>query len=54
MLHHLSGELPVPLRRVSRPESSSPAVGQHSRHVEEQKSLLRQAFADPSASGDYE
>ncbi|WP_221176902.1 multifunctional oxoglutarate decarboxylase/oxoglutarate dehydrogenase thiamine pyrophosphate-binding subunit/dihydrolipoyllysine-residue succinyltransferase subunit [Nocardioides pocheonensis] len=30
---------------ISRPESSSPSVGQHSRHVEEQKSLMDQAFA---------
>jgi 2-oxoglutarate dehydrogenase E1 component len=30
---------------LSRPESSSPSVGQHSRHVEEQKSLMDQAFA---------
>jgi 2-oxoglutarate dehydrogenase E1 component len=29
---------------LSRPESSSPSVGQHSRHVEEQKSLMDQAF----------
>jgi 2-oxoglutarate dehydrogenase E1 component len=30
---------------LSRPESSSPSVGQHSRHVEEQKALMDQAFA---------
>jgi multifunctional 2-oxoglutarate metabolism enzyme len=30
---------------VSRPESTSPAVGQHSRHVEEQRALVQQAFA---------
>ncbi|MBO9519934.1 MAG: multifunctional oxoglutarate decarboxylase/oxoglutarate dehydrogenase thiamine pyrophosphate-binding subunit/dihydrolipoyllysine-residue succinyltransferase subunit [Nocardioidaceae bacterium] len=30
---------------VSRAESTSPAVGQHSRHVEEQKALLDAAFA---------
>ncbi|HEX6875926.1 MAG TPA: multifunctional oxoglutarate decarboxylase/oxoglutarate dehydrogenase thiamine pyrophosphate-binding subunit/dihydrolipoyllysine-residue succinyltransferase subunit [Nocardioidaceae bacterium] len=35
----------TPLYRVSRPESSSPSVGQQSRHVEEQKALLKQAFA---------
>ncbi|MGA8993495.1 MAG: multifunctional oxoglutarate decarboxylase/oxoglutarate dehydrogenase thiamine pyrophosphate-binding subunit/dihydrolipoyllysine-residue succinyltransferase subunit [Nocardioidaceae bacterium] len=29
---------------ISRPGSSSPSVGQHSRHVEEQKALLDQAF----------
>ncbi|MGZ4495755.1 MAG: multifunctional oxoglutarate decarboxylase/oxoglutarate dehydrogenase thiamine pyrophosphate-binding subunit/dihydrolipoyllysine-residue succinyltransferase subunit, partial [Nocardioides sp.] len=35
----------MPFYRVSRPESSSPSVGQHSRHVEEQKALVAQAFA---------
>ncbi|QNN51947.1 multifunctional oxoglutarate decarboxylase/oxoglutarate dehydrogenase thiamine pyrophosphate-binding subunit/dihydrolipoyllysine-residue succinyltransferase subunit [Nocardioides mesophilus] len=35
----------IPFYRVSRPESSSPSVGQHSRHLEEQKSLLQQAFS---------
>jgi multifunctional 2-oxoglutarate metabolism enzyme len=35
----------VPFYRVSRPESSSPSVGQHSRHVEEQKALIAQAFS---------
>ena len=30
---------------VARAESSSPSVGQHSRHVEEQKDLLQRAFA---------
>jgi 2-oxoglutarate dehydrogenase E1 component len=35
----------IPFLRVSRNESSSPSVGQHSRHVEEQKSLLQQAFS---------
>jgi 2-oxoglutarate dehydrogenase E1 component len=35
----------LPFYRVSRPESSSPSVGQHSRHVEEQKALVAQAFA---------
>ena len=42
---HLTPELPVPFYRVSRPESSSPSVGQHSRHMEEQKTLLQQAFS---------
>jgi 2-oxoglutarate dehydrogenase E1 component len=46
MALNLTGELDgVPFYRVSRPESSSPSVGQHSRHVEEQKALLQQAFA---------
>lgn len=35
----------VPFYRVSRPESSSPSVGQHSRHIEEQKALIQQAFS---------
>jgi len=35
----------IPFYRVSRPESASPSVGQHSRHVEEQKALLQQAFS---------
>ena len=35
----------LPFVRVSRPESSSPSVGQHSRHVEEQKTIIQQAFA---------
>ena len=42
---HLTSELPVPFYRVSRPESTSPSVGQHSRHMEEQKTLLQQAFS---------
>jgi 2-oxoglutarate dehydrogenase E1 component len=35
----------IPFYRVSRPESSSPSVGQHSRHVEEQQALLQSAFS---------
>jgi 2-oxoglutarate dehydrogenase E1 component len=42
---HITSELGVPLYQVSRPESSSPSVGQQSRHVQEQKALLQQAFA---------
>jgi 2-oxoglutarate dehydrogenase E1 component len=30
---------------ISRPASSSPSVGQHSRHVEELKGLMSGAFA---------
>ncbi|MDN5853889.1 MAG: multifunctional oxoglutarate decarboxylase/oxoglutarate dehydrogenase thiamine pyrophosphate-binding subunit/dihydrolipoyllysine-residue succinyltransferase subunit, partial [Actinomycetia bacterium] len=46
MALHLSGSLNgLPFYRVSRPESSAPAVGQHSRHVQENKTLLQQAFA---------
>jgi 2-oxoglutarate decarboxylase len=33
---------------LSRPASSSPSVGVHSRHVEEQKSLMTAAFAEPA------
>ncbi|MGY2875727.1 multifunctional 2-oxoglutarate metabolism enzyme [Marmoricola sp. URHA0025 HA25] len=42
---NLFPELEQEVALISRPESSSPAVGQHSRHVEEQKALLDQAFA---------
>ena len=51
---HFALHLPVELadaldgkqiRRVSRPESSSPAVGQASRHAEEQKALLDDALS---------
>jgi 2-oxoglutarate dehydrogenase E1 component len=43
---NLRPELDVPFHRVSRDESSSPAVGQASRHAEEQKALMAQAFDD--------
>jgi multifunctional 2-oxoglutarate metabolism enzyme len=39
-------ELDITCTPVTRPESASPAVGQHSRHVEEQKNLLQYAFDD--------
>ncbi|MCW2800138.1 MAG: kgd [Aeromicrobium sp.] len=43
---HLSGEFDgLPLSRISRPESSTPAVGSHQRHVEEQADLVQRAFA---------
>ena len=43
---HFSGEFDgLPLLRVSRPESSAPSVGSHSRHVEENKMLMQQAFS---------
>ncbi len=42
------GSEPVPnadrLRRVSRPSSSSPAVGSGKRHAEEQAQLLKEVF----------
>ncbi|HET7683242.1 MAG TPA: multifunctional oxoglutarate decarboxylase/oxoglutarate dehydrogenase thiamine pyrophosphate-binding subunit/dihydrolipoyllysine-residue succinyltransferase subunit [Marmoricola sp.] len=50
---HIAPELDVPVRVVSRPESSSPAVGQHSRHVEEQKNLLDAAFEPVRHGTDY-
>ena len=41
----LFGDLGLPVTVIARAESSSPSVGQHSRHIEEQKSLMDQAFA---------
>ncbi|MDO9377847.1 MAG: multifunctional oxoglutarate decarboxylase/oxoglutarate dehydrogenase thiamine pyrophosphate-binding subunit/dihydrolipoyllysine-residue succinyltransferase subunit [Nocardioidaceae bacterium] len=35
----------LPFSRVSREESAAPSVGQHKRHVEQNKSLMQQAFA---------
>jgi 2-oxoglutarate dehydrogenase E1 component len=46
MAMHLTGELDgLPFSRVARPESASPAVGQASRHTDENKTLMQQAFA---------
>ena len=43
---HFSGEFGgLPLLRVSRPESSAPSVGSHARHVEENATLMQQAFS---------
>ncbi|WP_441922025.1 multifunctional oxoglutarate decarboxylase/oxoglutarate dehydrogenase thiamine pyrophosphate-binding subunit/dihydrolipoyllysine-residue succinyltransferase subunit [Marmoricola sp. RAF53] len=42
---NLFDELDQDVAIIARPESSSPSVGQHSRHVEEQKALVDQAFA---------
>ena len=44
---HYTGALDrdLPLLRVSRPESSAPSVGSHSRHVEENSTILDQAFS---------
>jgi len=43
---HFMGEFDgLPLSRVSRPESSAPSVGSHSRHIEEFETLMEQAFA---------
>ncbi len=41
---NISPELDVDVRRVSREASSSPSVGQMSRHTEELKGLMRDAF----------
>jgi 2-oxoglutarate decarboxylase len=35
-----------PVKVISRPASSSPSVGQHSRHVEELKGIMSAAFAE--------
>ena len=37
---------------ISRPASSSPSVGQHSRHVEELKGLMGAAFEDVSGTAE--
>jgi len=43
---HFSGEFDgLPLMRVSRPESSAPSVGSHARHVQENATLMQQAFS---------
>jgi 2-oxoglutarate dehydrogenase E1 component len=44
---HLPGNLErnLPLSLVGRPESSTTAVGSHSRHVDEQEALMDRAFA---------
>jgi 2-oxoglutarate dehydrogenase E1 component len=46
---NLFAELDLPVEVIARPQSSSPSVGQHSRHVEEQKAILGAAF-----SGDHQ
>jgi 2-oxoglutarate decarboxylase len=40
------------VRVISRPPSSSPSVGQHSRHVEELKGLMSSAFEEVSGSAE--
>ncbi|MGN6779949.1 MAG: multifunctional oxoglutarate decarboxylase/oxoglutarate dehydrogenase thiamine pyrophosphate-binding subunit/dihydrolipoyllysine-residue succinyltransferase subunit [Marmoricola sp.] len=50
---HLFPQLDRAVEVLSRPASSSPSVGQHSRHVEEQKNLLDAAFAEPAELNDY-
>jgi multifunctional 2-oxoglutarate metabolism enzyme len=43
---HLPEAIGRPVSRVSRTESSSPAVGSHHRHDAEQRELVAQAFSD--------
>ena len=52
---NLFNELDQEVEVLSRPASSSPSVGVHSRHVEEQKGLMAAAFASPGgrAAEDY-
>ena len=45
MAINLPGILDRPLEGISRPASSSPAVGSHHRHEEEQHSVVQAAFA---------
>ena len=45
MLLNLPEVIGRPLTLVSRPESSSPAVGSHHRHEEEQRAVVEQAFS---------
>ncbi len=42
---NLFPQLDREVKTISRPASSSPSVGQHSRHVEELKSIMSEAFA---------
>ncbi|MGH3413313.1 MAG: multifunctional oxoglutarate decarboxylase/oxoglutarate dehydrogenase thiamine pyrophosphate-binding subunit/dihydrolipoyllysine-residue succinyltransferase subunit, partial [Sciscionella sp.] len=42
---NLFGELPFEVEVASRPASAAPSVGQHSRHVAEQKEIIERAFA---------
>ncbi|MET3960760.1 2-oxoglutarate decarboxylase [Marmoricola sp. OAE513] len=42
---NLFGQLDQDVQVISRTQSSSPSVGQHSRHVEENKVLMDQAFS---------
>ena len=44
--HDMSVALDREVRVSSRPPSSSPSVGQHSRHVEELKGIISSAFSD--------
>ena len=45
---NLFPELDQRVEIISRPASSSPSVGVHSRHVEEQKAILTASFEPPA------
>jgi multifunctional 2-oxoglutarate metabolism enzyme len=47
------GHLGQDVEVISRDASSSPSVGQHSRHVEEQKGLIARAFESADRTTDY-
>ena len=49
---NLFDELDMPVKVISRAASSSPSVGVHSRHVEEQKAILTAAFSEPASTPD--
>jgi 2-oxoglutarate decarboxylase len=49
---NLFDELDLPVQIISRSASSSPSVGVHSRHVEEQKGIMTESFAAPRTQPD--
>jgi 2-oxoglutarate decarboxylase len=49
---NLFSELDLPVQVISRSASSSPSVGVHSRHVDEQKSIMTESFAAPRTRPD--
>ncbi|MEO7350843.1 MAG: multifunctional oxoglutarate decarboxylase/oxoglutarate dehydrogenase thiamine pyrophosphate-binding subunit/dihydrolipoyllysine-residue succinyltransferase subunit, partial [Marmoricola sp.] len=49
---NLFPNLDRPVTIISRPASSSPSVGQHSRHVEELKGIMSSAFAEPAVKAE--
>jgi 2-oxoglutarate dehydrogenase E1 component len=49
---NLFPELDLPVKVISRPASSSPSVGQHSRHVEELKGIMSDAFAEVAGAAE--
>jgi 2-oxoglutarate dehydrogenase E1 component len=46
MAMNLPKHLDRPISAITRPASSSPAVGSHHRHEEEQRALVEAAFTD--------